>query len=287
MDKGNNMLIESKGKDGKLARLYVEEKGSKKASSTFILPGGPGAALQTYLPYTVLDDVTHLVFHDPRGCGQSSKGNPATYNMQNYIADVETIRQQLKLKKINVIGKSYGSMCALGYALHYPEVVNKLVLVAGAPSYRFLNLAKQNLLRIGSQEQIKIAEKLWSGDFASEAELLKFFKLTNSLYSLLSRTHPEKFDLEKKIKFFSYEVLNQGFKNEFWHFDYEDQLEKIACPTLILAGRHDWINDVTLAQFMSERIPDSTLHIFDNASHAMEADVKDAFFAKIKKFIAS
>jgi proline iminopeptidase len=80
-------------------------------------------------------------------------------------------------------------------------------------------------------------------------------------------------------------VSHEGFRNQFWHFDYEPDLHQVVAPTLILAGRKDWINDVTHAEFMSARIPNNTLRIFDNASHSMEADVTEAYFQRIADFM--
>ncbi|RDI44574.1 alpha/beta fold hydrolase [Aquicella lusitana] len=268
-------------------RLNVEVKSQGKLGDrpvAFILPGGPGADHTPYLSYACLQGVADLVFHDPRGCGQSNKDNPAGYTLNTYIDDVESIRQALSLDKIIVIGKSYGSMCALGYALRYPDNVEKLVLSAGAPSYRFPDTAKRNLKRKGTPEQIKVCEKLWAGKFSNRDELLTYFQLTQPLYSVRVKQQKSP-DLIYKSKQFSYEVLNEGFKNDFWHFDYEAQLPKVTCPTLILAGRHDWINDVSHAEFMAARIPYSRLHVFENASHAMEVDAAEEYFQTIADFI--
>ena len=250
----------------------------------FILPGGPGNALTLYQSYSCLKEVTDLVFHDPRGCGQSDKSDPAICTMNNYIDDVEAIRLQLGLRII-VIGKSYGSICGLGYALRYPNAVQRLVLAAGAPSFRFLDSAKANLKRRGTPEQIKVCKKLWAGSFKNADELLAYLQLTNTLYSVKARTSSVNSDSVKRCGQISMEVLNEGFKNEFWHFDYEHELHKVLCPTLILAGREDWIIDVKFAEYMSARIPHSQLMIFDNASHAMEVDVTEEYFQRLADFV--
>ena len=265
---------------------HPERLGAGNRPVSFILPGGPGVDHTGYLDYATLQHVTDLVFHDPRGCGKSDLGERSSYNMNNNIDDVDAIRQQLGLDKINVIGKSYGSMCALGYALRYPQHVNKLVLASGAPSFRFIEIAKKNLLRQGSPEQIAICEKLWKGDFKNRDELLTFFELTRPLYSVKARTTPPTQSLHRKCEQFSRDVLNEGFSQSFWRFDYESVLNTILSPTLILAGRQDWINDVKLAEMMVARIPHSELRVFENASHAMEVDAGDAFFQTIAEFIS-
>lgn len=268
----------------KLVSKKPEEFGKNKPVA-FILPGGPGADSTSYEKYKCLQEVVDLVFHDPRGCGESDKGDPATYSMNNYIDDVDAIRSHLGLQKIIVIGKSYGSMCALGVALRYPANTAKLILAAGAPSYHFIESAKKNIKRIGSPEQIKICDKIWVGGLKDKAELTRYFALTNPLYSVKARTNPGDFDPAKKILSFSVDVLNEGFRREFWHFNYEKELKNITCPTLILAGREDWINDIKCAELMAKHIPNSHLVIFDHAGHAMETDVQEEFFQHIADFI--
>lgn len=265
--------------------LSMPQNATERRPVTFVLPGGPGASHGAYLGYRCLLPVTDLVFHDPRGCGQSLVADVRECTMDRYIEDVECIRQHLGVDVINVLGKSYGSMCALGYALRYPHAVGKLILAAGAPSYRFLKRAKENLYKLGTPEQIAITEKIFSGGIANKAALIDFFKLTNPLYSCKARTAGTTVDPEFKSEQFSYEVLNEGFKQTFWHFDFESQLAQVASPTLVLAGRHDWINDVAEAELMAMKIPHSHLHIFEEASHAMEADVGEEYFQRIADFI--
>lgn len=271
--------------------LYVELISKNKNAwgnrpVAFILPGGPGADHTAYHKYECLKEVVDLVFHDPRGCGQSDKGISSSYTMDNYIDDVEAIRQFLSLNEIIIIGKSYGAMCALGFALRYSHAVKKLVLSAGAPSYHFIETAKRNMERLGTVEQIEICKKLWNGNFKNSDEVLTFFQMTNTLYSIKARTMPEAFDLAKKSKQFSYEALNEGFKHLFWKFNCENALRDIVCPTLILAGREDWITDVKYSEYMAARIPYSQIKVFANASHAMEADVAEEYFQTIADFIS-
>ncbi len=251
----------------------------------FILPGGPGADHTAYLSYACLKEVTDLVFYDPRGCGASDKGEAKNYTMDNYIDDIESIRQHLSIDKMILIGKSYGSMCALGYALRYPHAVQKLVLAAGAPSYRFLETAKKNLLRLGSAEQIKVCEKLWAGSFKSKDEVHDYFDIMSTLYSVKARTQKNSFNLGKKTKMFSFEALNEGFRHSFWWFDYEDKLQQVLCPTLVLVGREDWVNDAKHGEQMALSIPYSQLHVFEKSGHAMESDVPEEYFQVIADFI--
>lgn len=272
-------------------KLYIKKISKTKEMGDrpviFVLPGGPGMDHRVYQKYECLIDVADLIFHDPRGCGQSDKGDPLTYSMENYIEDVDVLRKSLSLDKIIVLGKSYGSVCAMGYALRYQNVIEKLVLSAGAPSYRCIDTAKKNLARLGTPEQIQLCEKLWNGEFKSNYELAEFFIATAPLYSNHLTTRLESYVLAYYAMDFSFEATNLGFSDFLRRFDFEPDLHLIDCNTLILAGKNDWVNDVSHAKIMAEKIPNNIFKIFEDSGHAMESDAHDIYFETIRQFILS
>src|SRR3990167_5159131 len=100
------------------------------------------------------------------------------YNIWNDIDDIESIRSHYGYEKISILGTSYGSMTGLGYATKYSQHIHKLILVAGASSYKFLDQAKINLHHRGTLEQQEICDKfLWGGNFSSQSDIDDFFSI--------------------------------------------------------------------------------------------------------------
>lgn len=262
-----------------------EEKTLSKKPYLFILPGGPGSNHSFYFSYDCLSEVANLVYYDPRGCGLSDTGDVTTYNMENYINDLQIVNQYLQLDSIILLGKSYGAMCALGYALRFPNDVKKLILAAGVPSYNFIKTARENILARGTEEQQQIFEKLCDGLIKNDAEMDEYFKIMGTMYSWKKRNNQIVNRIEPTHRF-SYEALNQGFANQFGRFNYIDSLKNLTCQTLILVGKDDWITDPKYSQKMANEIPNSVLKIFANADHAMESDVPEQYFKAIKHFVS-
>src|SRR5690606_33809038 len=105
------------------------------------------------------------------------------YTLENNIEDIEALRRYLGFKKICVLGVSYGGMVAQGYAIKYGSHVEKLILVATAPSYAFIEEARKNLDTIGTQEQINICNQfLWHGKFRNYNDVKLYFQIMDSLY---------------------------------------------------------------------------------------------------------
>lgn len=70
----------------------------------------------------------------------------SAYNSLSVARDVELLRQQLRIKKWNLYGVSYGSRYALTLAREYPETVDSMVLDATVfPNVRYMDRYAENL----------------------------------------------------------------------------------------------------------------------------------------------
>lgn len=74
------------------------------------------------------------------------------------IADLESFRQHLNLSKINLFGHSAGASISLGYALRYPQHINRVI--AACPA----------ILTGGSGTQIKRPNATFANTFRNTAE---------------------------------------------------------------------------------------------------------------------
>ena len=79
--------------------------------------------------------------------------------------------------------------------------------------------------------------------------------------------------------------LNLGFREFLREFDYTDQLSSIACPTLVLAGAHDWICPPNHSQEIAERIPRAHVKVFSKSAHNIAGDEPEEFLAAVRGFL--
>lgn len=253
----------------------------------FMLHGGPGGDHLRFKQHSIeLQDVAQLVFIDHRGCGRSKKTKKSDYTLENNIEDIEALRKHLGLERISILGTSYGGMVAQGYAIRYPKNLDKLILVVTAPSYRFLAEAKKILRERGNSKQIAISEHLWNGTFKNHKHVTEFFKQMETLYSSTAKKN-RKLAFSKSQTIWSHDALNQGFSGTLRHFDFIPKLKKIKCPTLVLAGKEDWICSPEQSKTIAKHIPNATLKIFRHCSHAVAVDAHDQYIKVIKKFLNS
>ncbi|MGB5593752.1 MAG: alpha/beta hydrolase [Crocosphaera sp.] len=266
--------------------LGLVPRGAKMAEkpTAFLIHGGPGVDHSSYKPlFSNLTDLLQLVYFDHRGQGRSARGNPATYTLENNVADLEELRDYLGLEKIVLIGSSYGGMVALTYATRYPDRVQSLIVMATAASYRFLAQAKQNLAKIGTAAQIAMAEHLWQGTFKDEQHLRQYFQVMASLYSQTYDPSSAADSFQRTI--FSVEAINLAFRTFLREFDLSNQLERIKSPTLVIGAREDWICPPEFSQEIAAKIPDSTLKILSNCGHLIRVDQPERLIREIRHFL--
>lgn len=249
----------------------------------FLLHGGPGDDHTGYKRHTSsLQDSAQLVFIDNRGCGRSAPSDPATCTLENNIEDIEALRQYLGLNKIILLGASYGGIVAQGYATRYPEYLERLILVATAPSYHFISDVENNIKQYGNQRQVAAFECLLQGGFKTAEDAQEYFNAMSSFYSKSSSN-----SLLWSKPNFNYEAFNCGFgTNGFLHtFDYTESLAKINCPTLIMVGEEDWIFPSQYSKVMAQQIPLARLKIFSGCGHTLAADVNQEYLTAIREFL--
>lgn len=110
-------------------QLYIEECGNPEGLPVVFVHGGPGAGCEPYHRRFFDPNVYRIVLFDQRGCGRSTPHADLTGNTTPaLVADMEVIRQHLKIDKWVVFGGSWGSTLGLVYAQAHPEMVAGLIL---------------------------------------------------------------------------------------------------------------------------------------------------------------
>jgi proline iminopeptidase len=253
----------------------------------FVIHGGPGGDHTGFKPaLTPLAERMQLVYFDHRGQGRSAKGDPATYTLDENVEDMEALRQHLGLGPIVSIGTSYGGMVAMAHAARYPRSVSHLVLVVTAAHAGFNARARQIVAERGPAEQKEVAALLWAGALDTPEKLRRYYDVMGPLYS---RSHdPVAAKAGRDRGILSPEALNRAFApgGFLQHYDLRPELARIVAPTLILAGRHDWICPPEFSEEIHRLVPGSDLRIFEESSHSIRADEPRKMIDAIAGFVA-
>ena len=252
----------------------------------FVIHGGPGGDHTGFKPaLSPLAQRMQLVYFDHRGQGRSAKGDPAKYTLDENVEDMEALRVHLGLGPIVSIGTSYGGMVAMAHAARHPKSVSHLVLVVTAAHAGFNARAQQILAERGTPEQKEVASKLWTGELDTVEKLRRYYEVTGTLYA--RKFDPAAAKLSRDRGTLTPEALNRAFAPGGFlrSYDLRPELSRITAPTLILAGRHDWICPPEFSEEIHRLIPGSDLRIFEDSSHSIRGDEPEKLIDAISGFV--
>ncbi len=68
-------------------------------------------------------------------------------------------------------------------------------------------------------------------------------------------------------------------------YDVRPRLGEIAIPTLVLAGRHDWVTPVGQSEAIAAGIPDTEFVVFEESGHSPFVEEQDRFLAVVRRFM--
>jgi len=276
-------------------RLYFDVEGAglvpdgptmRERPAAFLIHGGPGGDHSGFKPsMSPLAGRMQLVYFDHRGQGRSNKTDPATYTLDENVEDMEALRQHLGLGPIVSIGTSYGGMVAMAHAARYPDALSHLVLIVTAAHGGFITRAQQILQERGTGMQKRVCEALWGGTFLSADDMQQYYEVMGPLYAL--RHDPAAAAVGRARAIYSPEPLNRAFgpMGFLRRFDLRGELGKITAPTLVLAGRHDWICPPEFSEEIHRLIPQSDFRVFEESSHSIRADEPQAMLDAIVGFL--
>jgi proline iminopeptidase len=109
--------------------LYVEECGNPRGFPVLFLHGGPGSRIRARHRRFFDPAFYRIVLFDQRGCGQSTPlGRTVDNTTRDLVADMETLRNHLRVERLALFGGSWGSTLALAYAIAHPDRVASMVL---------------------------------------------------------------------------------------------------------------------------------------------------------------
>jgi proline iminopeptidase len=276
-------------------RIYFDVEGAglvpdgltmRERPVAMVIHGGPGGDHSGFKPsFSPLAARMQLVYFDHRGQGRSDAADPVTYTLDENVEDMEALRRHLGLGPVVSIGTSYGGMVAMAHAARYPEAVSHLILIVTASHGGFIERAQEIVRERGTDEQRAVCETLWAGGFRTVEQLRHYYAVMGPMYA---RSHnPAGADAGRARSIHSPEPLNRAFgPNGFLrNFDLRPELPRITAPTLVLAGRHDWICPVEFSEEIARLIHDADLRVFERSSHSIRSDEPESMVDAMLGFV--
>lgn len=103
-------------------KLYFAEFGNPQGIPLLFMHGGPGSGCNPAQANLLYPEGFQIIQLDQRGCGQSTPlGSLEANTTAELVADMECLREHLKIERWAIYGGSWGTVLALEYAKRFPE----------------------------------------------------------------------------------------------------------------------------------------------------------------------
>lgn len=284
--------------------LYLLELGNKSSENTYIVLHGGFGAEHSYLinPLLQHSDKNHFILFDQRGSLRSTAPD-SLITFQNFVKDIERIRKEFQLSKVNILAHSNGTTIALDYLYHHPNMVNNLILI-GCPLSILDSKYFQNLDEPINKykEEIQGWQSNVNKTIEAQKEIYNFKEddtLTGVQATLLQKilyaaNHTFLMtDIEKiQNAFFNpgvFNALQQNVSSEEWSKrtrNMSEALTKSSIPIFVMNGDHDFVDPSGhVWQAIAEQFKHIKYTKIKDAGHNIWLDKPKEFEKLLKKVL--
>ncbi|HEY8439460.1 MAG TPA: alpha/beta hydrolase [Candidatus Limnocylindrales bacterium] len=267
--------------------LYVDVVG--RGDPVLLMHGGPGLDHVSLTAFRDLADRHTVVLYDHR-CNGRSTGAPVTsMTFENLTADADALREALAFDRWAVLGHSFGGHVALEYALRYPERVSRLILLDTAGDARWSQENAADVLagRGFSPKTVAIARRFYSGRIAPKDFVRAAMRLLPAYDHRFSLVRLGRDMLEGgwRMKTRPEALVFGGQMMRGWSV--MDRLGEIRVPTLVIAGRDDFLFPPESQALLAAGIPYARLRIIERAGHNPQSERAAETLAAVGEFLAA
>ena len=271
-------------------RLVVTEVGS--GPPLVCLPGGPGRAAAYLEDLGGLSASRTLVLLDPRAVGRSEvPADPATLHATRLVDDVEALRVDLGLDRLDLLGHSAGTVVAQLWAAAHPDRVGSLVLVT--PTAALQGFGRDDVPAIRAAR----STEPWYADAAAAQEALDAGAPPAQQQALVRATRPFFYGRwDSRTQAHAATADTQSSKRAELGFAagpspdldaLRAALAGVTAPVLVVGGERDALTGVDAVHHVAAAFPSGRAVVLPGAGHFPWVDEPEAFRTAVSDFLAT
>ena len=292
-------------------KISGDSSGSKPA--IVFLHGGPGGYIHSAI-IELMKEVSKngydIYLYDQIGSGLSDRlPKPRDYSFERHLHDLnEIIENQIKEKKIILIGHSYGGILATHFAANHPDKISKLILSSPGDLQPYRTnpdgtMADMNkLYPIPSQYRFKAPIEVFEQterDFIQPRIIMSMFCALTLNFKWASDKEFDDYTNTMAAKFTKGMVADpkkvkpeeggaggysHGFSNFYGNLpDVRSNLKQLNIPTLVLQGQYDQGEYASVYEY-ADLLRGKYVFV-ENAGHIIWWDKGEEYVYTISNFI--
>lgn len=276
------------------ARLFYRVVGKGSKTIVFV-HGGPGLGIDDggYDLEAIAARGFRFITYNQRGGGRSELvTDKSKLGIEYYVRDLEALRQNFGLKRLNLIGLSWGSGVVAYYAVAYPQHVERIVFLSPMPPTQEFSRQRNQKIRslIDAKTLAEINEVHNRSKNANDADLPKLCRELNAYLDRLYVDDPSHL-LRARGDTCSYtpqairgaESTTEAAVKSLASWNFQSMLEKIRVPALVVEGKKTNV-PLDATEAWARWLPNARLLLVPNAGHMNWLDQPEAVVASINDF---
>ncbi len=275
---------------------WIRVAGSKNNTTPLvILHGGPGGN-QYVFERTIgllLSNSRTVIYYEQRGCGRTEKPSDDTkYSIDLLIEDFKSLRKWLEVKKLDLLGYSFGGELALEIAHADPKIINKIVLSGPSLINSEINKMVQitGFCSVVDNQMYKQMQNVLKEGLTIDETYNTFWELVDSKSVDLLLFENQEIGKKNRILREESNLVNTGLmfkalqKNPV-KIPLLDRLKEIQQQSLIITGVFDRNTGISISKIIHKGLRNSDIVLFNNSAHFPDLEEPEKFNMTVQEFL--
>jgi proline iminopeptidase len=272
-------------------RVWYQVVGAGNATPLLVLHGGPGFPHDYLEPLAALCHERPVVFYDQLGCGKADRPkDKSLWRVDRFVDELAKVRATLGLRRVHILGHSWGTMLLTDYMLTKPDGVQSVVFSDPAISMpQFAKDAARYRKALPPEVLTTLTRHEQMGSTACpeyQGAVLEYYRRH------VCRLNPYPDALELTMAGVGEDVYNtMNGPNEFYvvgnlkDYDRTARLHEIQQPALFICGRFDETSPEA-TEIYHKQMPGSEMIVFEKSAHLPVLEETDGYVAAVREFVA-
>lgn len=219
----------------------------------------------------------HLARYDARGMGLSDRNVDISFDAG--VGDLETVVDELGLKRFALLGMSQGAAVSIAYAARHPDRVTRLVLAGG---YARGSLVVTPERAAAVEAMTTLVSEHWGSDNPAFRQVFTSLGFPDASAAQIS-------ELNELQRMSASGDMAARILKMLARVDVSAHLANVRAPTLVIHSRDDaWI-PAERGREIARGIPGARFHEIASANHVVlpQERLFDSYIATVLTFLAS
>jgi epoxide hydrolase 4 len=245
----------------------------------------------------------HAVYApDMRGYNLSCKPeDPELYRMRHLLGDITGLVEELGIAPFTLVGHDWGGIVSWAFALKYPELLERLVIIDAPPPFTWNRDLRQspkqrdavNYMVEFSKESPGPEEMFAANDYRVVDSILrriggKGAELSDSERAAYHEAWGQPGALRGGLNYYRAARMGEQVAAGGVPEEYERKItsQRVQVPTLVIWGKNDAALLPSLTRGLEQWIPDLRVELLDDAGHWVPYERPEAVNRLIRDFIS-